>query len=142
MLRQMAVLGSLSSLLAVALIVLAPRGAAWVLGEDYATVGVVAAILAVPFALQLTAAPLAPFLIMVDRQAALFRLAGGAGRGRAAHRRGHDAAQWRFPPDVSGLRRGCKAPPTPRAWWGCSARRAATTRYRFTADRQRSAPGG
>ena len=70
----MAVLGSLSSLLAVALIVLAPRGAAWVLGEDYATVGVAAAILAVPFALQLTAAPLAPFLIMVDRQAVLFRL--------------------------------------------------------------------
>jgi O-antigen/teichoic acid export membrane protein len=74
MLRQMAVLGSISSLLAVALIVLAPRGAAWVLGENYATVGVVAAILAVPFALQITAAPLAPFLIMIDRQAVLFRL--------------------------------------------------------------------
>ena len=74
MLRQMAVLGSLSSLLAVTLIVFAPRGAVWVLGEDYATVGVVAAILAVPFALQITAAPLAPFLIMVDRQAVLFRL--------------------------------------------------------------------
>ncbi len=74
MLRQMAVLGSVSSLLAVALIVLAPRGAAWALGENYATVGVVAAILAVPFALQITVAPLAPFLIMVDRQAVLFRL--------------------------------------------------------------------
>ncbi|MDT7744342.1 MAG: hypothetical protein QOE59_3420, partial [Actinomycetota bacterium] len=74
MLRQVAVLGSLSSVLAVTLIVLAPRGAAWVLGEQYATVGVVAAILAVPFALQITAAPLAPFLIMVDRQAVLFRL--------------------------------------------------------------------
>ena len=32
------------------------------------------AILAVPFALQITVAPLEPFLIMVDRQAVLFRL--------------------------------------------------------------------
>ena len=70
----MAVLGSLSSLLAAALIVLAPRGAVLLLGEEYATVGTVAAILAVPFALQITAAPLAPFLIMVGRQAVLFRL--------------------------------------------------------------------
>jgi O-antigen/teichoic acid export membrane protein len=74
MLRQIAVLGALAAALATALIVLAPRGAGWLLGEQYAAVGTVIAILAVPYALQITAAPLTPFLIMADRQAVLFRL--------------------------------------------------------------------
>jgi O-antigen/teichoic acid export membrane protein len=74
MLRQVAVLGALAAALATALIVLAPRGAGWLLGEQYAPVGTVIAILAVPYALQITAAPLTPFLIMADRQAVLFRL--------------------------------------------------------------------
>lgn len=74
MLRQVTVLGTLAAALAGALIVLAPRGAPWLLGEQYAVVGTVIAILAVPFALQITVAPLTPFLLMVGRQAVLFRL--------------------------------------------------------------------
>jgi O-antigen/teichoic acid export membrane protein len=73
-LRQMAVLGGLASVVAVALILVAPRWAGTLLGEQYAAVGTVAAILAVPFALQITTAPLTPLLIMVDRQSVLFRL--------------------------------------------------------------------
>ncbi|MCD2193643.1 oligosaccharide flippase family protein [Actinomycetospora endophytica] len=73
-LRQTAALGALASAVAVPLMVLAPRWAATLLGEQYATVGTVTAILAVPFALQITAGPLTPLLIMVDRQTVFFRL--------------------------------------------------------------------
>jgi O-antigen/teichoic acid export membrane protein len=73
-LRQMAVLGGAASAVAAVLIVLAPRWAGTLLGEEYALVGTVTAILAVPFALQITTAPLTPLLIMVDREALLFRL--------------------------------------------------------------------
>jgi len=74
LLRQVAALGSMASLLAVGLIVLAPWGAPLLLGEQYAAVGTVIAILAIPFALQITVAPLTPFLLMVDKQGVLFRL--------------------------------------------------------------------
>ncbi len=73
-LRQMAVLGGGASVIAGVLIVAAPRWAGTLLGEQYAAVGTVTAVLAVPFALQITTAPLTPLLIMVDRQGVLFRL--------------------------------------------------------------------
>lgn len=72
--RQMAALGGCAAVIAAVLVVAAPRWAGTVLGEQYAPVGTVTAILAVPFALQITTAPLTPLLIMVDRQGVLFRL--------------------------------------------------------------------
>jgi O-antigen/teichoic acid export membrane protein len=74
LMRQAAVLGATAGALATALIVLAPSATPLLLGEQYAAVGTVIAILAVPFALQITVAPLTPFLLMVDRQGVLFRL--------------------------------------------------------------------
>ncbi|WP_328305232.1 lipopolysaccharide biosynthesis protein [Actinomycetospora sp. NBC_00405] len=73
-LRQLAVLGGGASMVAVVLIVAAPRWAGTVLGAEYAAVGTVTAVLAVPFALQITTAPLVPLLIMIGRQGVLFRL--------------------------------------------------------------------
>jgi O-antigen/teichoic acid export membrane protein len=74
LLRQVAVLGSMASVLAVTLIVFAPWAAPLVLGEQYAAVGTVIAILAIPFALQITVAPLTPLLLMIDKQGVLFQL--------------------------------------------------------------------
>lgn len=73
-LRQIVALGGVAGVLALGLILLAPRWAGTLLGEQYAAVGLVTAVLAVPFALQITTGPLVPLLIMLDRQTTLLRL--------------------------------------------------------------------
>lgn len=73
-LRQTVALGGVAGVIALSLILLAPSWAGTLLGEQYAAVGTVTAVLAVPFALQITTGPLVPLLIMLDRQATLLRL--------------------------------------------------------------------
>lgn len=63
--RQMVWLGLVSILFAAMLIAFAPAAAPWVLGDAWAPAGVVIAILAVPFSLQLLMSPVMPVLVML-----------------------------------------------------------------------------